>query len=212
MNSLGLHLSEEWYAPETAINEFDKNKRRYMVGIILGENRNSKHAVIFDGKRNEKYRFLNPKRKDSLEPNYYEFTREELICKLPQDIVMGYLIKTKKVIPIDVSEQLLISLQNIDKYRNLLTEYCSKEQDINSLNRAKESLFAPLLLDVLSMMELIGETNLVNELKILRKKYLDAMKKNCSLLLSDYISLEYLDNVIFKYKDIIMNYISNKHG
>jgi len=57
LNSLGLHLSEEWYAPETAINEFDKNKRRYMVGIILGENRNSKHAVIFEDKRNEKYRF-----------------------------------------------------------------------------------------------------------------------------------------------------------
>jgi len=211
LNSIGLCLTEDYFTPENAIKEFDKNIKKYMLGIILHENNNlkQKHAVIFENKENGKYKFLNPKRINSNETDYYIFTKEELIHKLPMNIKMGYLIKTNKIIPINVLNHLLKSLQNIDEYRNILIEYCSKEQDIKSLNIAKESLFATIFLDILAMMELIGENDLANKIKDIRTKYLNIMKENISLTLFDYISIDCLNNVFISYKNIIVNYISN---
>jgi len=90
LNSLSLDLIEDYFVPEAAINEFDKNKKRFMLGIITKNNNDSKpdHTVVFAGKENEKYKFLNPKRKDSIEPDYFIFNREELVEKLPQNILM----------------------------------------------------------------------------------------------------------------------------
>jgi len=207
LNSLSYDFIEEKFTPESAIDEFDKIKKRYMLGITIKQNSDSKHAVIYEGMEKNGYRFLNPKRKDSIEPDYYVFNKDELIGKLPLEILMGYLIKIKKAVSFDVLDKLVISLENIDKYRNLLIEYCSKKRDVNSLKKTKEILFAPLLLDVLAMMEIIGEAKLAIDLKNIRTKYMDALKENKALMLLDYIAPEYLYDTITKYKSVILNYI-----
>jgi hypothetical protein len=172
-NSLGFDYIVELFNPQSAIEYFDKNEKRCMLGIIIGTNSNSKHAVIFEGKEDEKYRFLNPKRKDSIEPDYYVFNNDELIKKLPLKFPMGYLVKNQKPAPFDISDQLFNSLQNIDNYHNKLIEFCSKEQDNKALIEARGTLFAPLLLDVLAMMELIEETALAIDIKNMQTKYLN---------------------------------------
>jgi hypothetical protein len=207
-NSLGFDYIVEPFDPQSAIKYFDKNERRSMLGIILGTDSNSKHAVIFEGREDEKYRFLNPRRKDSIEPDYYVFNKDDLFKKLPPNFIMGYLVKNQKPVPFDISDQLTSSLQNIDKYHNELVEFCSKEQDIKTLIEKKDTLFAPLLLDVLAMMDIIGETALANDIKRIQTKYLNAMKQNRGLLLTEYISFEDLSDIISKYKKIILDYIS----
>ena len=72
LNSISIDFIEDWFITETAINEFDLNEKRYMVGI---KNKNNfslqpDHAVIFVGKNNGKYNFINPKYEESKEPEY----------------------------------------------------------------------------------------------------------------------------------------------
>jgi hypothetical protein len=206
-NSLGFDYIEEWYNPQSAVKCFDINEKRCMLGIIIKENSNSKHAVVYEGKENEKYRFLNPRRKDSIEPDYYVFDKDELNKKLPPNFPMGYLSKNQKMIPFDATDHLLNSLQNIDKYQNKILEFCSKEQDIKTCIEVRDTLFAPLLLDVLAMMELIGEIALATDIKNIRTNYMKAMKETQAVLLSDYIAPEYLDDIILRYKKVISDYI-----
>ena len=206
-NSLGFDYIEEWFSPQSAMNYFDKKEKRYMLGIIINANSNSKHAVVFEGKENEKYRFLNPRRKDSIEPDYYVFNKDELNKKLPSNFSMGYLFKNQKIIPFDATDQLQNSLQNIDKYHAKIAEFCSKEQDIKTRIEVRDTLFAPLLLDVLAMMELIGETALAIDIKNIRANYMKAMKETQAVLLTDYIAPDYLDDIILRYKNIILDYI-----
>jgi hypothetical protein len=207
LNSLGFDFIEEWLNPQSAVKCFDKNEKRYMLGIIINANNNSKHAVIFEGKENEKYRFLNPKRKDSIEPDYYIFNKDELNKKLPLNILMGYLVKNQKIVPFDVTDQLLNSLHNIDKYQDKIVEFCSKEQDIKTLIEVRDTLFAPLLIDVLAMMELIEETALAIDIKNIRANFMKAMKETQAVLLADYVAPEYLSGIILRYKKIILDYI-----
>jgi hypothetical protein len=207
LNSLGFDFIEERFNPQSAVKYFDKNEKRCMLGIVINANSNSKHTVVFEGKENEKYRFLNPKRKDSIEPDHYVFNKDELNKKLPPNFPMGYLVKNQKIVPFDVTDQLLNSLHNIDEYQNKLVEFCSKEQGTKTLIEARDTLFAPLLLDVLAMMELIGEVDLVTDIKNIRAGYMKAMKETQAVLLSDYIALEYLNDIILRYKEIILDYI-----
>jgi hypothetical protein len=207
LNTLGFDFIEEYINPQAALKYFDKNRKRYMLGIVINANSNSKHAVVFEGMENEKYRFLNPKRKNSIEPDYYVFNRDELYEKLPPNFHIGYLSRNQKIVPFDATDQLLNSLNNIDQYQNKVIKFCSKKQDIKTLIKERDTLFAPLLLDVLAMMELIGETALANDIKDIRNNFMKAMKETQAVFLADYITPEFLDDIILRYKKIILNYM-----
>ena len=206
-NSLGFDYIEDWFDPQSAVKYFDKTEKHCMLGIIINENSNSKHAVVYEAKENEKYCFLNPKRKDSIEPDYYVFSKDELNKKLPPNFPMGHLAKNQMVVPFDATDQLLNSLHNIDKYHAKIVEFCSKEQDTKTLIEVRDTLFAPLLLDVHAMMELIGEIALAIDIKNIRANYMKAMKETQAVLLTDYVAPEYLDDIISRYKKIISDYI-----
>ena len=211
-NSLGFDYIEEWFNPQSAVNYFDKNEKRCMLGININADSDSKHTVVFEGKENEKYRFRNPRRKNSIEPDYYVFNKDKLNIKLPSNFPMGYLSKNQKIVPFDVTDYLQNSLQNIDKYHAKIVEFCSKEQDTKTLIEVRNILFAPLLLDVLAMMELIGEIVLAIKIKNIRASYMKVMKETQAVLLLDYIAPEYLNDIILQYKKIISDYIAKYSG
>lgn len=209
LNSLGFDLVEEWFTPEGVMANLNEGNKRYMFSLKINPNSNLRHAVLFEGKENESYRFLNPKRKDSIEPDYYVFNEEEVIEKLIPNVLMGYLVKIEKPIPFDLSNDLKSSLQNLDNYQEILFEFCSKEQDVSALIEARDTLFAPLMLDVLSMMEIIGEKDLANDIKTIRTNYMKLMKENRALLLAEELPMEDLKGIISRYKNIIQNYYYN---
>ena len=203
LNTLGFNLIEEFFNPQQAINILNKSEKRYMVGILNDENSNLKHAVIFECKEGAKYRFLNLKHKDSIEPDYIFFSEEELNEKLPEKFPMGYLIKNNEIINFDATDQIKYSLENIEKYKNRIIEFCSKKQEITEIVKVKDTLFAPLLLDILSMMELIGENTLANKIKYVQTSFLKAMNEKKTVLLTDYFSIEQIADIISQYKLII---------
>jgi hypothetical protein len=210
LNPLGLNFIEKFYTSEEALAEFDKNESYFMFAPKIRAD-GSGHAVIFLHKQNDKYHFLNPKHKGSSDPDYYTFSKCELMEKMYDRFLMGQMghleeANTKKTIP---RESLLSSVKNLENYQDELMEFCQKEQDVGSLNDAKDVLFAPLLLDVLAMMELIDEHELAEGLKAVRRTYLDAMKENKTLILADHIDLDYLIKLISKYKAVISTYVSS---
>jgi hypothetical protein len=209
LNSLSLEFIENIYTPEMAIDTFDTNEKRCMLGIQINSNMESKHSVIFVNKEKEKYRFLNPKRKNSNEPKYYLFSKDELNKKKKKNFPIGHIVRIKNTVSINVSNELYYTLENIDKYYNALVNYCSKLQNIKSLKETKETLFAPLMLDIHAMMEIIGYKELVVDIQNIRTNYLKAIKNNNSILLTDYIKLENLNEIFSKYKTIIEKYIEN---
>lgn len=65
------------------------------------------------------------------------------------------------------------------------------------------------MLDVLSMMEIIGEKDLANDIKTIRTNYMRLMKENRALLLAEELPMEDLKGIISRYQNIIQNYYYN---
>lgn len=209
LNSIGYDLVEERLNKKDAIEVLDASKYRYMLGLRLNKNRNQKHAVLYEGKMNGGYRFLNPKHIDSSEPVYYTFNKEELLEMLNTNVLMGHLVKNTEIRNFNVYEYLKLSLANIDKYQKELIDFCSTKQEVKSLIDNRERLFAPLLLDVFSMMTIIGEMELANHIKIIRNKYIELMKEDRTLLIIDKIPRSDLECILSEYKKIIKKFAKN---
>ena len=100
-----------------------------------------------------------------------------------------------------------LSIPYIDKYQDKIVDFCSKQQDIKTLVEIRDTLFAPLLIDILAMMELIEETALAIDIKNICVNFMKAMKETQAVLLADYIAPEYLSDIILRYKKIVLDYI-----
>ena len=83
--------------------------------------------------------------------------------------------------------------------------FSSREQTPRDLRDARESLFRAVLLDGLTMLELIGETKLWKRLKSIQKDFLDALRENRPLILADCISVKDLSQAIDAYITLISN-------
>ncbi len=77
LQNYGLELIENIVPRAKIIQFFNNLPCKAMLGLHIQENK--KLAVIFCGNDTEKYRFLNNKRKDSSEPDYYQFDFSELL-------------------------------------------------------------------------------------------------------------------------------------
>lgn len=62
------------------------------------------------------------------------------------------------------------------------------------------------MLDVLSMMPIIGESELVNDRKNVRVNYKNLIRENRSLVLAEDLPLEDLNHIISRYKNIHEDY------
>lgn len=204
LNSIGLELKDKEIKIEDALNFFDVVSHKCMVGLKIGNT--GKHAVIFNGKERFEYKFLNNKRKGSLEPDYYWYDSKALLMKLEDKNQISWIEKKQNCYSLNITHELELSLECLENYRNRVKEFCCEEQDFITLEKAKWSLFEALFLDVFSMMEIVNNTEIVNEIKKLRNDYIQIMKLKVSAVLSNHLSIDDLDNVITKYMKVIESY------
>ena len=118
---------------------------------MIGLNINGMHAVIYCGIENGKYIFLNNRRKNSNEPKYYKYDLDELRKRMNQNIVIGYIEKDIGNLGFDIKEEMENSILYLEKYRSEVENFCTKEQYVNSLKWAMNSLFRALFLDIYSI-------------------------------------------------------------
>ena len=206
----GLNFVENKFEKEEVIDYLDSLKGKAMIGLIMDSGRG--HGVIYCGVKDDKYLFLNNKRKDSSEVDYFNYSKEELGKHLMDTTFIGYIEKSLKSRKenIDQIKEIKNSIKVLDEYKLWVIDFCKKEQSIEVLKEAMDSYFRALFLDVYSMMEIIGQEELVLDIGQLRKDFLAAMKINIPLKLSNYISIEQFKLIIERYKEIIkLKYINS---
>lgn len=209
LQNLGLNLIGNDFTKENALAFLRNLHSRAMVGLNFSNNH--KHAVIYSGFKNNKYTFLNNKRNNSTEPNYYYFTPNELLSCMDKTVYISYLENKLDDVKIDLTSEIKNSFIYLQKYKKDIVAFCNEIQDIDSLSKAMSTLFHAFFLDVYSMMVIIGEKQITKEIEDLRNSYLKAMSLKQPLKLSEHICLEALEKTIDEYKEIInINIRNNK--
>jgi len=82
----------------------------------------------------------------------------------------------------------------------------SEVQSAEALHESMNQLFRPLLLDGLTMMQLLEEEQLVLMLRDIQNRYLEQLRKNQPLRLADYMDCAMIDKAI----DHIVTLINRK--
>ena len=92
----------------------------------------------------------------------------------------------------------------MQKYSESLYEFCSVPRDRITVQWAMEPLFRPLMVDLLSMMELAGEARIVLMIKVLQRSLAAAMQaQEERMTLFDYIAEQQLRETIDRYIEIV---------
>lgn len=201
LQNLGLNLIGNRLSPKEAIKFLNNLKCNSMIGLNVLNG--SKHALIYNGFEDDKYIFMNNKRRDSNAPDFYQFSLEELLNKMDDTVCISYLEKKHIDAKIDLSKEMKASSFYLKQYENDILTFCNKTQNIEALNKSMNTLFHAFFLDVYSMMAIIEENQLCKEIEDLRTPYLKSLKLGKSLKLCEYISIECFKKAINDYENIL---------
>ena len=188
---------------EKAVNkaqlcEYLHTHRPAMLGI---QTPYGKHAVVFteyDGA----YRFLNPTRENSGEPTELTFSEEELLASVDQNPIVGVVLPTEPE-PQSLTPYLRDSLCVIRENCAAIEAFAAKKHAPDHYLPAMNSLFRPLLLDGITMLELAGETALAQAFTTLQQQFLSFLRGTKEEALQETLSLDKLHELTEQYAHLI---------
>lgn len=201
LNSIGFQLIEKKISADKVV-DYLKDQKTAMLGIKMGNA--GKHAIVYKGMEVDELIFINNKWENEEVPSEIKFAEEELREKIDAEVVVAILqtIKATKVSMIDKLEESLVVLQ-----ANVLEiiELCNKEVTVEYLQSKLNTLFRPLFLDGITMLDLIGEKEFADEWKVMQGNLLGAIRadKNQCIQLGEYISTDKLQVLAQRYVELI---------
>lgn len=201
LNSIGFQLIEKKILADKVV-DYLKDQKTAMLGIKM-ENA-GKHAIVYIGMEADELIFINNKWEKEAVPSEIKFAEEELREKIDAEVVVAILqtINATKVSMIDKLEESLVVLQaNVSE----IIELCNKEVTVEHLQSKLNTLFRPLFLDGITMLNLIGETEFADEWKVMQGNLLGAIRadKNQCIQLGEYISTDKLQVLAQRYVELI---------
>lgn len=201
LNSIGFQLIEKKISADKVV-DYLKDQKIAMLGIKM-ENA-GKHAIVYIGMEADELIFINNKWEKEAVPSEIKFVEEELREKIDAEVVVAILqtINATKVSMIDKLEESLVVLQaNVSE----IIELCNKEVTVEYLQSKLNTLFRPLFLDGITMLNLIGETEFADEWKVMQGNLLGAIRadKNQCIQLGEYISTDKLQVLAQRYVELI---------
>ena len=159
-----------------------------MLGIRIDERH--KHAVIYKGRdiANDKLIFVNNKHEKSEEPS---------------QIKLG---DADNPIPL-----LEASISCLNELYEKIVMFSSDFQAYDDVERTRDLLFRPILLDSVAMIKLTGEEKMAAEIKKLQQAYIDAAfkSKERQIRLADSLDMEALRIVFDDWIELIQKRIRN---
>ena len=201
LNSIGFQLIEKKISADK-VADYLKEQKTAMLGIKMGNA--GKHAIVYKRMEADELIFINNKWENEEVPSEIKFAEEELREKIEAEVIVAILqtIKATRVSMIDKLEESLVVLQ-----ANVLEiiELCNKEVTIEYLQSKLNTLFRPLFLDGITMLDLIGEKELSEAFKGMQGNLLRALRqdKNQSVRLGEYISADKLQVLAQRYAELI---------
>lgn len=195
----GFCMTERLIAREE-ICSYLRNTASVMLGLTVTPQ--SRHAVVYTGTVEERYRFLNNKHQDSPEPEILMLTEAELMARLKDSVMTAVLSKTAPL-PSEISSRFQMSLKTLCCLKEEIFSFCDKEQSPRELARGRDRLFRAVLLDAVSMLELIHEDKLKENLILLQRQFLEALKEGTPQLLRIRLSMPLLNDTLTAYEQLI---------
>ena len=171
LNPLGLEIVEDCI-DNTEMFDFLQTKDQALLGIRMQNGRNTYHAVVYRGMKEGKAEFINNKHEGSSEPDMFEFTKDELSNCLRDKTVVGSLKTCIKKEP-DLKSLLEQSLQNLNDLQSEFDKFCRTPRTNTEILAKEEGLFRPILLDGASMMKLLGQNELYEDMRTLQKVFVN---------------------------------------
>lgn len=199
LHPLGLTFTESQLNREE-VPLFLQTHTPAMLGLRVTPDR--KHAVIFTAGREEEYHFLNNKHQTSPEPETLDLTGSALLSRLDETVTVGLLEKVEPS-PTFIRPHLESSLNVLSTLQAELITFCSQEQSPAAQRQAMDALFRPILLDGVTMLELLEEDRLASNLRTLRTQFTKALKSSRPLILSSCLDMSLLTTSMTNYARLI---------
>ncbi len=183
------------------------DKKCAMLGIKIDEQH--KHAVVFTKIENDQAIFINNKRRESKEPDQLILGKEELLNRLDAVVVVSYLKPCRKEI-VSTRQYILESIQNLDSLKETILDYCSQIRSRNSILSTMNTLFRPILLDSISVLEMINATHLVANIKIIQGQYTKIILKDKleEVKLGEYLDMDLFQSIFEDWKNLMYQKIN----
>ena len=165
----------------------------------------SKHAVICTTYQGGKYHFLNNKHQTSSEPETLYLSESELKSRLDETVIIGVLEKTLPT-HVDFIPYLEQSQAVLRSLRTDINTFCAKPQVPAAQREALDALFRPIILDGITMLDLLEKPDLSAVLKTIRTQLLNVISSVRPAVLEREINLPLLNTAISSYIDIIKDH------
>ncbi len=171
-----------------------------MMGIYVSER--NKHAVVYTGIKDGKFCMLNNKWEQSDEPDTLLFSEQELLRRVDEKVMVAVLNKSacETVKAEWMAKHSIAVLQSLAKE---IADFCSRERSSMDIRSSMKTLFRAILLDGITMLDLIGETQISQKLKIVQGQFMNAVKENKPIQLDQRLDMELLNSAITEYIDLI---------
>ena len=205
LNAHGYEIVEEWL-DRTEVFDYLQGKDTAMLGIRMDNGRLNYHAVVYKGTEDGKAVFLNNKHENGSDPDEFRYTANELRERVRDKTVIATLkpIDEKST---DFMPLLNQSIKFLDDLQKDMVDFCSKMHSNQEILEKEYGLFRPLLLDGPSMMKLIGQDDILEDMKELQKTFVQAVfkDKRDDVVLADCFDMDLLQSICQRWKKLIEN-------
>lgn len=200
LHPIGFHL-EEQPIPRSQAAEYLRRMNCAMLGLHTGS---GKHAVVYLGEDHGLLRFLNNKWENSDEPEEFTLSEQELCKRTDDPVMIASLrpIQPKQEDPVPLRRKsCMILRENLADIQKI----CEHPATVRELRGNMDSLFRALLLDAITMLELIGEEALASQFTRLQVALLAALRlePEITIRLGDYLSAAELEEAVEAYIRLI---------
>ena len=203
----GLEM-REIEVPAQSMAAYLRRQRTAMLGIRGTEN--GKHAVVYIGNKQEKLLFLNNKWERTGTPTQLLLTEQALLSYLDDKVIIATLAHVPPCTE-DIVSRMRHSITVLQQNAREICMLCQETMPVAVLRSRMDSLFRALLLDGITMMNLLGESDLVARLLPLQRGLLNAVRNEpeTCVSLGDYLSPDALTAAAQAYAARIQREIDN---
>lgn len=160
------------------------------------------HAVVFQCEKDHSFCFLNPKWKDEPGAETFQLREDELMAQAGKTVWVGYLSAAPKGQG-TARRHLQRSAAVLMELQKEMEDFCRDTRTKEEQRAAMDLLFRPLLLDAVTMLDLLGEAPLRAKLLALQRACLDAVRHSSVAQLDQRISMTLLEDAVLEYRTLI---------
>ncbi len=201
LHPIGFEMTEK-EIPAEQLPAYLKQQKTAMLGLPVDES--GKHAVVYNGHQDGKMVFLNNKWEHTDAPEQITLAETELLAQISTSSMIATLKPiTPKAVDLHskMSTSVVVIRQNLADIRSV----CGRAETVAQLRLKLNTLFRPLLLDGITMLQLIGEVKLAEDFTAHQRSFLSALRQdpNLCIILGEYLSTDALTTAAERYIALI---------